>query len=226
MSKTVIILSGGLDSSTLAYSLKSQGHDLSAISFNYGQRHVRELHSAQMIAERLRISYKLIGIPALWNMLPGSSLTDEAVEVPYGHYASPTMKQTVVPGRNAMMISIAWAVAAANDCQFVAAAVHSGDHYIYPDCRPEFIAALNYALHRGVIGINDKLSIATPFLFWNKTDIVRYGRDLGVPFDKTWTCYEGYTHHCGECGACVERREAFREAGVDDPTVYRRVREA
>jgi 7-cyano-7-deazaguanine synthase len=139
--------------------------------------------------------------------------------VPDGHYAEETMRCTVVPNRNAIMLAIAFGVAVPLGAETVAAAVHAGDHFIYPDCRPRFVetfAAMQCAALDGVA----QIAFETPFLHWSKADIVREGARLGVPFAETWSCYKGGGYHCGRCGTCVERREAFYLAGADDPTVY------
>jgi 7-cyano-7-deazaguanine synthase len=152
---------------------------------------------------------------------PGSSLTDSAVPTPHGHYAAETMKATVVPSRNAIMLSAAFGVAVAHGAQRVATAVHAGDHTIYPDCRPEFLTALEQALNLGVWA-PAPLTLHAPYLHLSKTDIARRGAVLGVPYGVTWTCYDPQPdgRHCGLCGACQERKEAFRDAGVLDTTEY------
>jgi len=220
--KAIAIVSGGMDSITLAYRLKADGYDLHMITFNYGQRHLKEIESAQYFAEVLGAQHDVIDISNIQPLLKGSALTDASVEVPHGHYAEDTMKQTVVPNRNAIMISMAWGVAVAEEADVVALAVHSGDHHIYPDCRPAFIDSMNAALRIGMEGHRtDGLHIYAPYLNVDKGAIAADGKKLGVPYEKTWTCYEGGEIHCGQCGACVERQEAFFLAGVDDKTPYR-----
>lgn len=212
------IVSGGMDSATLAYWLVDRGHNPHVLSFDYGQRHRRELDAAREIADRLGAPFDLIDISPVQPLLKGSSLTDPAVPTPHGHYAEESMRQTVVPNRNAIMLSIAWGVATANGHVAVATAVHGGDHYIYPDCRPAFVSALNHALRLATIGHrDDRLHLLTPFLEEDKTEIARTGHRLGVPFEITWTCYDPQGDaHCGHCGACNERKEAFRDAGIAD----------
>ena len=215
------IISGGLDSAVLAHHLAAEGHELSLLSFDYGQRHVRELASAVVIAGRLGASWKRVDLRSIRALLPGSSLTDNEVEVPEGHYAAETMKATVVPNRNAIMLACAWGHAVAIGAQVVAAAVHAGDHFIYPDCRPEPLGALARAFQGCNEGFGDpKLRATFPFISWTKAEIVRHGHQLGVPFDATWSCYKGGEFHCGKCGTCVERQLAFRQSRVPDPTVY------
>ena len=153
------------------------------------------------------------------SFLAGSALTDESVTVPDGHYADESMKITVVPNRNAIMLSIACALAVTRDAGAVAFGAHTGDHFIYPDCRPAFVRAYQTMLNLVVEGLAS-IEILTPFLSMTKADIVRLGAALHVPFERTWSCYKGGALHCGTCGTCHERREAFALADVDDPTLY------
>jgi 7-cyano-7-deazaguanine synthase len=218
---TVAILSGGLDSTVLAASLKAQGHEVACMSFDYGQRHRRELEHARVVAEALSLPWTLIDVSALSELLVGSALTDPAVPVPDGHYAEPSMRSTVVPNRNAIMLAIATGYAVANGHQAVAFGAHAGDHYVYPDCRPAFVSALEQALRLGNEGFAvDDFRLLAPFAEMTKTDIVRLGAKLDAPMELSWSCYRGAEWHCGTCGTCVERREAFAEAGVADPTAY------
>ncbi len=151
----------------------------------------------------------------------GSALTDD-VDVPHGHYAAENMAVTVVPNRNAIMLSIAYGVAVARGARIVAAAVHAGDHYVYPDCRPGFVEAFDRMQREAVEGFGDpSLCLYAPFVHKTKAEIVEIGAALGVPYEDTWSCYEGGEVHCGLCGTCNERKEAFRLAGVPDPTEYR-----
>jgi 7-cyano-7-deazaguanine synthase len=218
--KAVAIVSGGLDSVTLAHSLAQEANRLHLISFDYGQKHKRELEFAQRAAERLGAVWTLIDLSAagLGALLVGSALTDSAIAVPDGHYAAETMKVTIVPNRNAIMLAIACAAAESDGAAVVGLAVHAGDHFIYPDCRPEFVAAFE-AMERLAMD-KPALRIEAPFLTKTKAEIVQLGASLGVPFEQTWSCYKGGELHCGTCGTCVERREAFELAGVKDPTTY------
>ena len=216
--KTVLILSGGMDSATLAFDLPG-GEDLLCLSFDYGQRHRRELEAAARIAAARQAEHRIIRLEGFAAACPGSSLTDPAIATPHGHYQAETMKQTVVPGRNAIMLATAFGIATAQGANQVATAVHAGDHAIYPDCRPAFIAALETALNLGVWA-DEPIRLHAPYLDLSKTAIARRGAELGVPFALTWTCYEGGAVHCGQCGSCQERQEAFREAGLIDPTEY------
>ena len=216
--KTFVICSGGLDSVTLAEKIAQEQTLTGLISFDYGQRHKKELAYAKDCADRFDIRHTLIDISSVGAALEGSALTDE-VAVPDGHYAEDTMKITVVPNRNAIMLSIAYGIAAAQGAEAVAAAFHGGDHYIYPDCRPEFVHAFEAMQAAALEGMAD-IKLYTPFLEKTKADIVAEGAQLGVVFSLTWSCYKGGEQHCGRCGTCVERREAFEIAGIQDPTDY------
>jgi len=221
VSGAVALVSGGLDSVTLAHLLSRNGPEpLHLIAVDYGQRHVRELDSARRCAQRLKVRIDVVDLRSLQPLLAGSALTDEAIEVPSGHYADDTMRATVVPNRNAVLLSVAYAAAVADGAGMVATAVHAGDHPVYPDCRPAFIDAFNRMESLATEGFCTPDILRAPFVAWSKVDIVRTGAELGVPFADTWSCYRGGARHCGTCGTCVERREAFSEAGVDDPTDY------
>jgi 7-cyano-7-deazaguanine synthase len=218
--ETVAIVSGGMDSVTLAYLLDSEGHDLHLLSVDYGQRHRNEIGYAERCAERLGASFEVADISAIGRLLSGSALTDD-LEVPHGYYAAENMAITVVPNRNAIMLSIAYGVAVARGAALVACGVHAGDHYVYPDCRPAFVEAFDTMERLAVEGFGDpKLHLYTPFVNKTKAEIVEIGTSLGVPYEDTWSCYEGGDLHCGLCGTCNERKEAFQLAGVLDPTKY------
>jgi len=212
--KTVLILSGGMDSATLLYELLDQGDSVEAIGVNYRQRHAKELDCAAALCKGVGVRFDVLDLSSLSQFLVGSSQTDPTVEVPFGRYDEPSMKQTVVPNRNMFMLAAAGAVAIARKADRLAYGAHAGDHTIYPDCRPEFVEAMVYALRRCDW---HPLVLAAPFLYMSKGDIARRGVHLGVPFEKTWTCYVGGDRPCGRCGACVERAEAFAFAGVTDP---------
>ena len=216
--KTLVVCSGGLDSVSLAYRIAAE-HQLTALlSFDYGQRHRKELDSAKACAERLGVPHQIINIRTIGASLTGSALTDN-VDVPDGHYAEDTMKITVVPNRNAIMLAIAFGVAAAQKADAVALAVHGGDHFIYPDCRPGFIDAFQTMQNHALDGYAN-IKLLAPYVHASKADIVTDGAKYGTPFAATWSCYKGGEHHCGRCGTCVERREAFHLAGIEDPTLY------
>ncbi|MBC9890579.1 MAG: 7-cyano-7-deazaguanine synthase QueC [Opitutae bacterium] len=207
--KTVLAYSGGLDSTVLLYHLVAEGGVVSALSVNYGQRHQRELDSAR--------AHKTIDLSSLGKLLEGCSLTNPDLPMPQGHYAEPSMKATVVPNRNMLFLALAasWAISLGADT--VSYAAHSGDHAIYPDCRESFAQALDNAIR---LADWREIRLNRPFVHLDKRAIVERGATLGVPFARTWSCYEGGQFHCGRCGTCIERREAFHCAGVEDPTLY------
>jgi len=209
--KTVLILSGGMDSTTLLYDLKARGHEVKALSFDYGQKHKKELDYAARSCSRLGIEHRIVDLTVITPLISNSSLTGDE-EIPEGHYEDETMKSTVVPNRNAIMLSIAvgWAENEEYDC--VSIANHGGDHAIYPDCRSEFIAAINLAAQ---LGTYNKIQIHAPYSNISKTDIAEKGLLLDIPFDDvTWSCYVGKEEPCGKCGTCVERIEALRDAAL------------
>ena len=216
--KTLVICSGGLDSVSLAHKIAAEQTLTGLISFDYGQRHKKELDFAQACARRLEVPHQIIDISAIGASLTGSALTDN-VAVPDGHYAEETMKITVVPNRNAIMLAIAFGIAAAQKAEAVALAVHGGDHFIYPDCRPGFIDAFQTMQNHALEGYAD-IKLLAPYVHCSKSDIVVDGAKYRTPFAATWSCYKGGEQHCGRCGTCVERREAFHLAGIEDPTPY------
>jgi 7-cyano-7-deazaguanine synthase len=216
-SKTVLIYSGGIDSTVLLYDLLNSGHDVQALSVNYGQRHSKELDCAKSLCKQLNVEHHVADLTALNPLLSGSSLTSPHVQVPEGHYEDESMKATVVPNRNMILLSIATGWAMSTGASSVSYAAHSGDRAIYPDCREEFADAMNSVME---IAGWDKVSLNRPFSSLTKADIVKLGDELDVPFEQTWSCYKGGQVHCGVCGTCVERREAFQLAGVTDPTIY------
>lgn len=216
--KTIVICSGGLDSVSLAHMVASEHQLTRLVSFDYGQRHRKELDFAALCAKRLEVPHDIIDLRAIGAALTGSALTDD-IDVPDGHYAEESMRVTVVPNRNAIMLTVAFGVAAARGDQVVAAAVHGGDHFIYPDCRPAFTEAFA-AMQKLALDGYANVSLYTPFVHQTKADIVTAGTRHNTPFAETWSCYKGGALHCGRCGTCVERREAFNLAGVADPTIY------
>ncbi len=220
MRRIAAIVSGGLDSVTLAHCAALPPDKLElVISFDYGQRHRRELEFAEECAERLGARWLLVDLTSVTEHLRGSSLTDLSVDVPNGHYTEEAMRKTVVPNRNAMMLSIAFGIAAAHDCNTVAAAIHAGDHFIYPDCRPAFAENFARMQRTALEGMWD-VDLYTPFIDKPKSEIFAQAVKLGVPIQYTWSCYNGGEYHCGTCATCVERREAAFLAGATDPTVY------
>ena len=216
--KTIVICSGGLDSVSLAHKVAAEHELVGLISFDYGQRHKKEVEFAARCAQRLGVPFDLIDMRHIGAHLSGSALTDD-VDVPDGHYEEESMKITVVPNRNAIMLSIAFGVAAAKQADAVATAVHGGDHFIYPDCRPEFTRAFE-AMQAQALDGYASVRLYTPFVHAPKSAIVTAGAAHNTPFADTWSCYKGGEKHCGRCGTCVERREAFHLAGVADPTDY------
>ncbi|NBB80822.1 MAG: 7-cyano-7-deazaguanine synthase QueC [Verrucomicrobia bacterium] len=215
--KSVIIYSGGLDSTVLLYHCLDAGHDLHALSIDYGQRHRCELTAASSICDALGVPHATADLSAIQPLLAGSSLTSPEIEVAEGHYTEETMKSTVVPNRNMIFLALATGHALSIGAQQVAYAAHSGDHAIYPDCRNEFADAMAAAM---ALADWNTVELSRPFVDWTKADIVCRGHELGVPFAQTWSCYKGGESHCGRCGTCIERREAFDLAGVEDPTLY------
>jgi 7-cyano-7-deazaguanine synthase len=217
--KIVAIVSGGLDSVTLAYYADRLG-DVHLLSFDYGQRHKKELEFAKQCAYDLKVAHYVVDISDVQKLLKGSALTDD-IDVPEGHYADESMKATVVPNRNAIMLSIAVGYAVSINAKSVMTAVHAGDHPIYPDCRPEFIHYFDKAARMGTDGFReDDFRVVAPFVRLTKAEIVALGQSHDVPFSATWSCYKGGEIHCGACGTCRERREAFQLAQIADPTLY------
>ncbi len=217
----VAIVSGGMDSTVLAYQAKYAFDKVIMVSFNYGQRHVKELEYAKRTARVLGLEHRVIDMGFMATLLGGSSLTSPDVAVPDGHYAEESMKQTVVPNRNMIMLSIAAGIAVAEKANALLTAVHAGDHFIYPDCRPDFIVQLNKAICLGNEGfLGEAFELYAPYVHISKADIAMVGQQYEIPWEDTWSCYKGGEIHCGVCGTCTERREAFEIAGVKDPTHY------
>lgn len=218
--KTITVISGGLDSISMLYSLAQSRGEIEALTFDYGQRHRKEISFAESAAKRLGIKWDLIDLSGLTKHIGGSSLTDN-IPVPDGHYAHENMKVTVVPNRNAIMLAIAYGIAVARNASAVAIAAHAGDHYIYPDCRPLFVQSFEFMQQVAIEGFG-KIELLAPFLYIAKSEIVKIGEAAGVDFGQTWSCYKGGELHCGTCGTCNERKEAFKLAEIKDPTKYLR----
>jgi 7-cyano-7-deazaguanine synthase len=228
----VAIVSGGMDSITMVYNLVLEGglrpH---LVSFDYGQRHRKELDFALWNAEKLGLRWSLIDLTSLTDLIATSALTSPSVtkldmlehtsedegrliEVPEGHYAEDNMRLTVVPNRNMMMMAIGTAICVSNEGSYLAAGMHAGDHFQYPDCRAPFVRAMNEAIHLGNEGfLNPGFDIITPWIGLSKNDIAAEAFQLQVPLNKTWSCYKGGDIHCGRCGTCVERLEAIDSVG-------------
>ena len=212
---SLIIVSGGMDSITLLYDRKDS--IALALSFDYGSNHnSREIPYAQLHCQRLGIRHIVIPLDFMHQYFP-SSLLEGAEAIPDGHYADENMKSTVVPFRNGIMLSVAIGIAESNGLKKVLIANHGGDHAIYPDCRPDFISAINKAAMSGTY-LN--VEVDAPYTNISKTDIARRGAALGIDYSETWSCYKGGAVHCGTCGTCVERKEALHDAGIDDKTEY------
>ena len=215
MKDSVIIVSGGMDSITLLYDKKNE--IALGISFNYGSNHnVKEIPLAEMHCRRLGIKHITINLDFMGQYFK-SSLLEGGEAIPEGNYADENMKSTVVPFRNGIMLSIAIGIAESNNLKKVLIANHGGDHTIYPDCRPEFIKAIDAAAYAGTF-VN--AHVEAPYTHITKGDIARIGKRLGLDYAETWSCYKGADKHCGRCGTCIERKEALTEAGIDDTTEY------
>jgi 7-cyano-7-deazaguanine synthase len=217
--KVVTVLSGGIDSTVVATVMRDmvrgRGTQL-CVSFNYGQRHVKELDAAERVARHLEAHHMTVDLPH-WDIAGISALTGE-VDVPHGHYAADNMKVTVVPNRNAIMLALAFGIAGSVGADYVAAGMHAGDHPVYPDCRPVFTNA--FARMEYLAFGEGGPQLTTPFIHADKATVVYQGHQLGAPLHLTWSCYEGGDVHCGMCATCGERRWAFSQAEVPDPTAY------
>lgn len=218
--KAVVIYSGGMDSYTMMRCLYNEGWELAALSFDYGQRHSKELqYAANVCADMNNIPHHIVNLRSLVPLLQGSSLTSD-IDVPEGHYSEENMKATVVPNRNMIMLSIAVGYAVSLEYDQVYTAVHAGDHAIYPDCRKIFIEAMTQVT---LISNYHSVAIQAPFIDISKGEILKEGRLCGVEqqdYRHAWTCYAGRENACGKCGACVERLEAFDYMGWVDPVPY------
>ena len=215
MKDSVIVVSGGMDSVTLLYEKKDE--IALGISFDYGSNHNHnELPLAALHCQRLGIAHVVIPLGFMHQYFK-SSLLESGESVPDGSYDEENMKSTVVPFRNGVMLAVAAGIAESNGLTKVLIANHGGDHTIYPDCRPEFIAAMDAAVEAGTFA---RVRVVAPYTNISKADIARRGRALGIDYAETWSCYKGGDVHCGTCGTCVERKEALREAGIEDNTTY------
>ena len=213
MKDSVIVVSGGMDSVTLLYEKKDE--IALGISFDYGSNHNHnELPLAALHCQRLGIAHVVIPLGFMHQYFK-SSLLESGESIPDGSYDEENMKSTVVPFRNGVMLAVAAGIAESNGLTKVLIANHGGDHTIYPDCRPEFIAAMDAAVEAGTFA---RVRVVAPYTNISKADIARRGRALGIDYAETWSCYKGGDVHCGTCGTCVERKEALREAGIEDNT--------
>jgi len=215
--RVVVLVSGGMDSVTALYDAAPSYQVIAGVSFDYGAKHnAREIPFAAYHCRKLNIQQIVIPLDFM-NGLFKSDLLKSGGAIPDGHYEEATMKQTVVPFRNGIMMAIAAGYAESVEARGLVIAAHAGDHAIYPDCREDFMKAMGDAIRMGTYA---KVEVIRPFIAWNKADIAKRGQGLGIDFSRTWSCYKGGDVHCGQCGTCVERREAFLVAGMEDPTVY------
>ncbi|MDX1634325.1 MAG: 7-cyano-7-deazaguanine synthase QueC [Marinobacter sp.] len=217
MSETVVVIySGGMDSFTLLHRALARGLTVHALSFNYGQRHVRELDAASAVCRQLGVPHQVLDITALGAVMAGSALTG-AGSVPEGHYQEDSMKATVVPNRNMILLSLATGYAVTVEAAAVWYGAHGGDHAIYPDCRPEFVERMDAVCR---VANYQPVRIEAPYLRADKSGILAEGLAMGLDYSQTWTCYNGRELACGRCGSCQERLEAFASHGVADPLPY------
>jgi 7-cyano-7-deazaguanine synthase len=215
--KVVVLCSGGMDSVT-ALHWGRRHHDVrTAVSFDYGAKHNhREIPCAAEHARGLGVPHEVVELPFVGRLFQSDLLVSGGA-VPDGHYADENMRRTVVPFRNAILLSIATGLAESRGAEGLVIAAHTGDHTIYPDCREDFMRAMGDAMRLGTYA---GIQVLRPFITMDKAAIAREGAALGVDFARTWSCYKGGAVHCGTCGTCVERREAFARAGLKDPTEY------
>ncbi len=213
----ILIFSGGIDSTTVLYLLRSQGHHVRALSVLYGQRHDRELQAAEAICQRTGVNQDQVDLANLADLLGPNRLTDSTSEIPEGPYSSQTLPLTTVPNRNMILLSLGIARAVALGYDAVAYGAHAGRHDNYPDCRPAFAQAMDHAA-----GLCDRrpIRVLAPFINQEKAAIVAAGNRLGVPFELTWSCYRGGLRHCGRCGTCLDRQQAFDQNDLIDPVPY------
>lgn len=215
--KVVVLLSGGMDSVSALYEARTTGEVVAALTFDYGSKHnAREIPMAREHAVRLGIPHHVVSLDFMGRLFR-SDLLSGGGEIPDGHYEESNMKRTVVPFRNGILLSVAAGLAESVGAEGVVIAAHAGDHAIYPDCREAFLEAMAEAIRLGTYA---GIRILRPFVAMTKAGIAARGAALGVDFARTWSCYKGGAVHCGMCGTCVERREAFLLAGLDDPTEY------
>lgn len=215
--KTVVLISGGLDSVTLLHHVAERHQPVAALSFRYGSKHNdKEIPFAELHAQRLGVEHHVIELGFIARHF-ASDLLHGAGEIPDGHYTDESMKKTVVPFRNGIMLAAACGFAESIRAEALAIAAHSGDHSIYPDCREPFMKGMSAAMREGTYS---GIELLRPFVGLDKAAIVRRGRELGLELSESWSCYKGGDRHCGTCGTCVERREAFKLAGVEDKTDY------
>ena len=216
--KTIILLSGGMDSTVALWDTLSKGHEVVAcLGIDYASKHnAKELPMARWQAEKAGVSFQTADLTFM-NDLFQSDLLKSGGDIPEGHYEEENMKSTVVPFRNGILLSVAAGFAESVGAESLVIAAHSGDHAIYPDCREDFLSPMSQAIAAGTYA---DVEVLRPFVALRKEDIAQRGAELGVDFTRTWSCYKGNDLHCGKCGTCVERKEAFQIAGLADPTHY------
>jgi 7-cyano-7-deazaguanine synthase len=215
--KAVVLLSGGMDSVALLYHARQEHEVVGALSFDYGSKHNhKEIPFASHHCSKFGIPHQTIELGFVERLFK-SDLLKSGGDIPDGHYEEENMKATVVPFRNGIMLSIAGGFAESIEAEGLVIAAHSGDHAIYPDCREEFMKSMGDAIR---LGTYVEVQLLRPFIAMTKAEIAKRGHELGVDFGQTWSCYKGGDIHCGTCGTCVERREAFGVAGLADPTTY------
>jgi 7-cyano-7-deazaguanine synthase len=214
--KSVVLLSGGLDSSTILYYAISKGYSPYCLIFDYGQRHRRELHSAVLIAKTAKCRYKLVKISLPWK---GSSLIDKEMRLPNKEPGNKKIPNTYVPGRNTIFLSFALSAAEALGAKAVFIGANAIDYSGYPDCRPDYFKAFEAVIRRGTKAgaQGGAIKIYTPLIRKTKAQIIRMGISLGVPFELTWSCYQGNKKPCGKCDSCYFRQRGFSQAGINDP---------
>lgn len=216
--KILHVYSGGLDSTVLLTKLLKEKNEVQCLNFYYGSNHNEmERNAARAITEKFDVQLDEINLDFIQDYFK-SSLLSGAKAIPEGHYQAENMRSTVVPFRNGIMLSIATGFAESVDMEAISIASHAGDHYIYPDCRPQFNMAMEDAIREGT---EKRIQLLTPFYDFTKTGIVKLGEKLKAPMFLSYSCYRGAIEHCGTCGACNERKEAFKEAGVKDKTIYK-----
>lgn len=217
-SRAVVIYSGGMDSYTVLHRALREGYEVHALSFHYGQRHARELDVASQVCQTLGVAHQVVDIRAIHGLIGASALTDASQPMPRADYAEDNMKATVVPNRNMILLSLAIGHAVNLEADICYYGAHGGDHAIYPDCRPEFVARMNDV---AAIANYTPVEIRAPYLHASKDDILAEGLQMGLDYAHTWTCYLGEALACGECGSCRERLQAFASQGLLDPLPYR-----
>ncbi len=216
--KAIIVLSGGMDSGVLLADYSRKVEFVAAVFFYYGSKHNdKEMKCAEFLAEKYNVQLKKIELPFINECFNSSLLSSSDEEIPEGHYEEENMKSTVVPFRNGIMLSIAAGIAESVNADLILLGSHSGDHAIYPDCRPEFNKAFAEAVYHGTY---NHVEMQAPYANISKTGIARIGYKIDFPFEHTWTCYKGQNIHCGKCGSCTERKEALGCDGHPDPTTY------